>query len=43
MEQLKQDIKKSRKIAESSLNAYVRNIKVMAKAITGEDYKNLDF
>lgn len=43
MEQLRNNIKEARNIAKSSLDAYVRNMKVMAKAITGEEYKNPNF
>lgn len=43
LKKLSEEIKKHRKIAESSLKAYVRNMKIMAKVITEEDYKNTDF
>ncbi len=43
MEQLKSKIKAKRNIKENTLNTYLRNIRVMSKDITGEEYKSLSF
>jgi len=43
MEEIKQKIKEHRKISDSSLNIYSRNVGKLAKAITGEAYQNSDF
>jgi hypothetical protein len=43
MEKLKSDIMNFRAVSAGSLNAYTRNINLLSKQITGEDYKNLDF
>jgi integrase len=43
MENIKQQIKEKRNVKENTINTYLRNLRVMAKDITGEDYKNLSF
>ena len=43
MEQLKNKIKEKRNIKENTLNTYLRNLRVMAKDITGKEYTSLSF
>ena len=43
MEQLKERIKKARKITTSTLNVYLRNMRILSKAITGTDFKDTSF
>ena len=43
MDKLSEEIKTGRKMTERSLTAYLRNIRTLAKAITGKEYKNLNF
>jgi hypothetical protein len=43
MDKIRNQIKEKRTIKDNTLNAYMRNLKIMAKGITGEDFKNLNF
>ena len=43
MEEIKQKIKEHRKISDTSLHIYTRNVGKLAKAITGEPFENTDF
>ncbi len=43
LETLKQKIKHNRDIADSTLNLYIRNIRLMAPIITGKPFHNIDF
>ncbi len=43
LSELRKQIKKRRNISERSLDTYIRNVKIMSKAITGKDFKNLQF
>ncbi len=43
MDNIRKQIKEKRTIKDNTLNAYMRNLKIMSKGITGNDFKDLKF